>query len=274
MTNYVFNSATKLQLENRASNLPDALLISGAPGIGLTAAAHYILRSSNAIVVTVLPEKDGKVDIETGNISIDSIRRLYDLTKTIEPHGRVIIIDYAERMAAPAQNAFLKFLEEPSHGTHFILLSHQPEQLLPTILSRVQRLDMQAITHKQSSDLLDSLKVTDERKKTQILFIASGLPAELTKLSINSDYFEQRSNSIRDAREFVTGTPYNRLLLAKKYKDNRSDALIMIADAMKLIRNTIVSGGSELSIATITQLERIYSCIESNGNIRLQLASL
>ena len=274
MTKIVFNPASEQQLLSYASHLPGALLITGQEGIGLTEAAKYVSRTSKAITYTVLPEKDEKVDIEKGSITIDSIRRLYKLTKTIEPNGRVIVIDYAERMAKPAQNAFLKLLEEPTEGTHFILLTHQPGLLLPTILSRTQRLDLRLITKEQSSELLDSLKVRDDRQRAQLLFIAGGLPAELTRLVEDAKYFEHRSGIIKDAREYVTGNSYTKLLIAKKYKDNRGEALILLSDAMRLLQNTLVQGGDQATIATITQLEQIYGRIQGNGNIRLQLASI
>jgi DNA polymerase-3 subunit delta' len=274
VTKVVFNPATEQQLKQYALHMPGALLITGEEGIGLTAAAHSIAKHSKAIVHTVLPEKDEKVDIEKGTITVDSIRRLYDLTKTIEPNGRVIVIDYAERMAKPAQNAFLKLLEEPGEGTHFILLTHQPYVLLPTILSRTQRLDMRLITKEQSEELLDSLKVRDDRQKTQLLFIAGGRPAELTRLVTDDTYFERRSGIIKDAREYVVGNVYSRLMIAKKYKDDRSNALVLLADAMRMLQNTLVNGGDSSSIATISQLEEVYGRIQGNGNIRLQLASI
>ena len=274
MTKFAFNPVTKRQLEQFALHLPGALLITGQEGIGLTSAAIEVSLHSKAVVQTVLPEKDEKIDIEKGSITVDSIRRLYSITKTIEPNGRVIIIDYAERMAKTAQNAFLKLLEEPSEGTHFILLTHQPGLLLPTILSRAQRLDMRPITTQQSNDLLDSLKVRDERQKSQLLFIAGGFPAELTRLVSDPKYFEARSEIIKDAREYVVGNSYARLLIAKKYKDDRSQALVLLADAMKLLQKTLVNGGDSASIATIAQLEKVYGRIVGNGNIRLQLASV
>jgi DNA polymerase-3 subunit delta' len=274
VTKFVFNPVTKRQLEQFALRLPGALLITGPEGIGLTSAAQEVAVHSKAIVQTILPEKDEKVDIEKGSITVDSIRRLYNLTKTIEPNGRIIIIDYAERMAKTAQNAFLKLLEEPSEGTHFILLTHQPGLLLPTILSRAQRLDMRPVTTEQSNDLLDSLKVRDERQKAQLMFIAGGFPAELSRLANNSDYFEVRSGIIKDAREYVVGNSYARLLIAKKYKDDRTKALLVLADAMKLLQKTLVNGGDASSIATIAQLEKVYGRIQGNGNIRLQLASV
>ncbi len=274
MTNFVFNPATQQQLEKYAAKLPQALLITGDEGIGLTSAAQSVSLRSKAITFTVFPEKDEKIDIEKGSITVDSIRRLYNVTKTVEPNGRIITIDYAERMAKPAQNAFLKLLEEPGEGTYFILLTHQPGLLLPTILSRVQRIDLRPVTKDQSEDLLFKLKVRDERQKAQLLFIAGGYPAELTRLVNDTEYFAHRSGIIKDAREYVIGNSYSRLLLAKKYKDNRAQALLLLADAMKLLQNTLVNGGDASSIATITQLEDVYGRILGNGNIRLQLASI
>jgi hypothetical protein len=274
VTKVVFHQATLGQLEQYAKKLPGSLIITGKEGVGLTAAATYLSRQSKALVSTVMPEKDDKVDILKGTITIDSIRRLYETTKTKQPNGRIIIIDYAETMGKPAQNAFLKLLEEPGEGTHFILLTHTPSVLLPTILSRVQRLDMRPVTLEQSNELLDSLKVRDDRLRSQLLFIATGLPAELTRLATDNEYFEQRISVIKDAREYVTGTAYARLLVAKKYKDSRTQALLLISDAMRLLLNTLVQGGSESSITTIAALETIYGRIQANGNIRLQLAAL
>jgi DNA polymerase-3 subunit delta' len=274
VTSYVFNPATRKQLERYALDLPGALLITGEEGIGLTAAAEFVAKGSKAVVYTVLPEKDEKVDIEKGTITIDSIRRLYGFTKTVEPNGRVIIIDYAERMAKPAQNAFLKLLEEPGEGTHFILLTHQPNLLLPTILSRAQRLDMRLVSKEQTRELLDKLKVHDDRQRSQLQFIATGLPAELARLVADKKYFESRVTMIQDARAFVVGNAYERLLMAKKYKDDRAKALVLLSDAMKLLQRTLVDGGADTTLATITQLEAIYARIQANGNIRLQLASV
>jgi hypothetical protein len=274
VTKIVFNQATQSQLEQYSLKLPGSLIITGKGGVGLTAAASYLSSRTKAIVSTVLPEKDEKIDIQKGTITIDSIRRLYATTKTKQPNGRIIIIDYAETMGKPAQNAFLKLLEEPGEGTHFILLTHSPSVLLPTILSRVQRLDMRPVTPEQSNELLDSLKVRDDRLRSQLLFIANGLPAELTRLTTDTAYFQERIAVIKDAREYVTGNAYARLLVAKKYKDSRPQALLLVSDAMRLLQNTLVQGGSETSILTIDALETMYGRIQANGNIRLQLAAL
>jgi DNA polymerase-3 subunit delta' len=72
-------------------------------------------------------------------ITVDQIRDMErEIHMTSGPSGNKfgVIVD-AERLNAQAQNAFLRTLEEPPPGTLFLLLSHQPQQLLTTILSRV-----------------------------------------------------------------------------------------------------------------------------------------
>ena len=53
---------------------------------------------------------------------------------------KVCVLVAADRLGTEAANAFLKTLEEPSGETVFFLLTDRPEALLPTILSRCQRI--------------------------------------------------------------------------------------------------------------------------------------
>ncbi len=71
-------------------------------------------------------------------ISVEQIRGLADFFGMTAHQGgrRVIVIHPAESMNPNAANALLKNLEEPPAGLLFILVSHKPQQLLPTILSR------------------------------------------------------------------------------------------------------------------------------------------
>lgn len=71
-------------------------------------------------------------------ISVDQIRELSDFANLSAHQGgyRVVLINPAETMNANAANALLKTLEEPTTNMLIILVSHKPQQLLPTILSR------------------------------------------------------------------------------------------------------------------------------------------
>jgi len=81
-------------------------------------------------------------------IKVDQIRNLCQaLTSTSQQGGRRVAIIYeAERMNLAAANALLKTLEEPGRDTLLLLQSNQPGRLLPTLVSRCQRLPFQAPT--------------------------------------------------------------------------------------------------------------------------------
>lgn len=55
---------------------------------------------------------------------------------------KVGIIYSADRLQPTAANAFLKSLEEPTPKTMYLLLTDQPDAILPTIISRSQRIDL------------------------------------------------------------------------------------------------------------------------------------
>jgi DNA polymerase III subunit delta' len=71
-------------------------------------------------------------------IKIDQVRELADFLYLGSHRGRrrVAIVHPAEAMNVHAANALLKGLEEPPPGASFLLVSHQPARLLPTIRSR------------------------------------------------------------------------------------------------------------------------------------------
>lgn len=250
-----------------------SLLLSGKEGVGLLTIARTFADEQKTNMLLLQPEKDEKIDLVKGVIGIEQIRRLYDTVRTSPSNGRTIIIDFADRMGIPAQNAFLKLLEEPPAKTQFVLLAHYPERLLPTILSRVEQVEVRPVEQAQSLALLDSLKVFDELKRTRLLFIAGGLPAELTRLHQDDDYYEARAQIVKDARTFVTGTPYDRAYLAKEYKDSRENALLLVSDAMRQVQSSLAQGNTG-SLEALRKLEKAYTRLVEQGNVRLQLTAL
>jgi DNA polymerase III subunit delta' len=58
--------------------------------------------------------------------------------KGVESSKKVYMIYHADKMSGSASNSLLKFLEEPNLGTVAFLLTEQPQQILPTIISRCQ----------------------------------------------------------------------------------------------------------------------------------------
>ena len=81
---------------------------------------------------------------KSSQILIEQIRTLQG-SLTLTGHQsprRVVILDPVEAMNANTANALLKLLEEPPEGAQFLLISSQPWRILPTVLSRCQRVPL------------------------------------------------------------------------------------------------------------------------------------
>jgi DNA polymerase III subunit delta' len=141
--------------------LAHAFLISGARGAGKERLAARMValvsgggrQAAGGLdlfgepVVEVVPELD---ELESGWVRvirprkksrIISVEEIRDLEKTLHlaaPGGasKVGVLIEADRMNEQASNAFLKTLEEPPDHTLLLLLTANPQRLLPTILSR------------------------------------------------------------------------------------------------------------------------------------------
>lgn len=150
------------------------------------------------------------------NIKVDQIRSLARLLATAPSisRRRVILIDSADDLERSAANALLKSLEEPPSGVVFLLVSHAPSRLLPTIRSRCRILrlsplnpaDMAAALHDADSSLSDA----DIMELTQIGAGSPGKALALSGLGLSEMI------AVLD-RIVKTGDPINteRLALAK-----------------------------------------------------------
>ena len=90
----------------------------------------------------IFPEKKTRI------ISADQIRGklIAAVSQTSFSGGwKAGVLVGADRLNDSSANAFLKTLEEPPEKTLFLLLSDSPQQLLPTIVSRCQRIDLENI---------------------------------------------------------------------------------------------------------------------------------
>jgi DNA polymerase-3 subunit delta' len=250
--------------------LPQALLLSGPRGIGLGTIVHKLDEHALAAILQPRTAK-GDIDNEAGTVSVESIRNLYDQTRSKQTSRRVIIIDNADRMSHGAQSAFLKLLEEPELHTCFILTSHQPEKLLSTIISRVQHFALLPITTDQTSAFIASLGISDATKQAQLRYMAGGLPAELCRLAENDEYFASLAKTIGDARQLLQGTTYQKGLIIQRYRNDRGGAVQLIDSTIALLRHTISSKPQQ---SLITQLEKLLDARErltNNCNVGLQL---
>ena len=78
---------------------------------------------------------------------------------------KIVIIDEADKLTEEAQNALLKFLEEPSASSVIILVTSRPEALLATISSRVQHIFFASHPASVVHQFLENKKLSEEQKK-------------------------------------------------------------------------------------------------------------
>jgi DNA polymerase III subunit delta' len=133
------------------------------------------------------------------NISVDQVRGLRTLFATATSLGnrRVIVIDSIDEMERGAANALLKSLEEPPANTIFLLVSHAPGRLLPTIRSRCRTLVFKPLDDAAMRAVLDAeLPEIDPTRRDALIVGANGSPAmalayaDLDMAAINVDLAE------------------------------------------------------------------------------------
>lgn len=173
----------------RAGMLPHALLLTGPSGIGKATLAfhlaHHLLRHPDhrsapealarpdpasalfrqiaqgahpGVLHLTRPVNDKTKGFKTV-VTVDEVRRVSRfLSMTAHDGGyRIVIVDPADDMNVNAANALLKNLEEPPARTLFVLISHSPGALLPTIRSRCQTLRLSPLSPPDLAAALGSL---------------------------------------------------------------------------------------------------------------------
>ncbi|MDP7347864.1 MAG: hypothetical protein QF735_06515 [Phycisphaeraceae bacterium] len=105
-------------------------------------------------------------------------------------HNKVFIIDEAELLDAPGQNALLKTLEEPPAGTYIMLVTASEDQLLPTIRSRCQRVTFGPLSEEVIAHWLDeSAKVPAGTQRDWVVHFAGGSLGR-AQLAVQYDLFD------------------------------------------------------------------------------------
>jgi len=120
------------------------------------------------------------------SITVDQVRSLQPLfatTPSLSPR-RVVVIDAIDDIERAGANALLKNLEEPPAGTIFLLVSHAPGRLLPTIRSRCRLLRFGPLEDEAVRLVLRrTLPDVDERELDSLVRVAEGAPGNALRFA-------------------------------------------------------------------------------------------
>ena len=112
--------------------------------------------------------------------------------RSYEGGNKVMLIWNAESMNTSFANKILKILEEPPKDTYFILISENPEELLTTIISRCQRIQIPRLSNREVAEVLKNKYSVESERAEYIASESEGdMNIALEKLDSKTEEFEE-----------------------------------------------------------------------------------
>lgn len=244
-------------------------------------ACRQVLSGNHPDLIYVTHEKPA-------SIGVDDVREQINDTIMVRPYSsyyKIYIVDEAEKMTVPAQNALLKTIEEPPSYAVILLLTTNPDAFLPTILSRCVQLKLRPLKDSVVREyLIQSLKVEESQAEIYAAFARGNLgkaihlaQSEDFKLMYEEilhllkhlkdmdiaellDYIRKLKEDELDIRECLDFMQmwYRDVLMYKTTKDIN---LLIFKDEFSTIKNMSIVSGYE-------GLERILEAVDK-ARIRL-----
>ncbi|MFA6532997.1 MAG: hypothetical protein WCT22_03300 [Patescibacteria group bacterium] len=155
----------------------------------------------------------------TKEYSIDDIKNIIKETKVFYPKTRYYYLPDFHLSSIPAQNSFLKLLEEPPPNVQFILSTDNKSNLLSTIISRVKivKLDKQNAAAKPNKELTEILNDLTEKHNLKTLNkdLFKQLKKEEVAILFNEiiSYFRDRLESDKNSTVVIKEIFYLKKLL-------------------------------------------------------------
>ena len=213
---------------------------------------------------------------------IISVRQARDVVAQVRmqrysARRRTIIIDPVDRLGVEGANALLKTLEEPPAGTGFVLVTSRVSALLPTVLSRSQRVRFSAVGVDVLRQWLEARNIPDAQRVARV---AGGRPGRALELAEGE--LERLDQARRDLGEVLNQGPGELFEYANKLTSGKSriewlvgvERLFMVVES--LVRDvTLVGTGSGKELVNSDQLEMVSrwaGALWPSGVERLQAA--
>ncbi|MHB0998695.1 MAG: DNA polymerase III subunit delta' [Armatimonadota bacterium] len=125
----------------------------------------------------------------------------------IEGKYKVVIIEQADTLNPSSENSILKILEEPPAYAVLILLSSNPNSLLPTIRSRCRKVRFRSAGVLEIADYLKShIGLADDQAQV-IAACSQGAIGKALQLSSESNFMEERHGVIQALNRWISGPP-------------------------------------------------------------------
>jgi DNA polymerase-3 subunit delta' len=162
-------------------------------------------------------------------LSIDDVREVEHAVGLMPYEGRyrVFIFEDAERMSEEAANALLKTLEEPPPHVLLVLTTSREDAILPTILSRCQRLPMRPLPYNKLADELAAEHNLERSHAERLARLAEGCIGWAAEVLQHPDTLDRREEELQELSALRNAKLLERLnyseSLARRFSRNRED---------------------------------------------------
>jgi len=295
-----------------------AYLLTGPAGLGKTTLAlrftqaqfcedqaapgHPCLACSTCRRVEKLEHTDLypiQVQQDSQVIKIDQIRELehsLSLSPYQAPYQVALLLDF-NHATLSAQNALLKTLEEPPPHVILILTAESRDDLLDTIVSRCEVIQLRPVPLPAIQQALQRDQEVSEEEAARIAHASTGRPGTALNYLHNPELLKQRKVWIEEHRELLSSSIAQRFHYAKQFKNDSEgfqetaeawislwrDVLLTAAEADGPLTNLdhqseIQQLASETDLQTIRhviqQLEKTRRSLQLYGNTLLTIENL
>lgn len=217
----------------------------------------------------------------------------------VEGRYQVVIMIDADLLRVEAANAFLKLLEEPGPRTIFILTSHRPDLMLPTILSRCQRVGFTVLALESVERALREQDGVEAASAAILARMADGSYSHARELAGNEDLMDDRALLVDFLRQSyvmnigkqadlieqisrmgtervrgILGLTINWLRDLMLYRIMEQDAQLINVDQTQTVSRFVGNLPNADVDAMVRLVEDALRLVEANVNIRLVLTAL
>lgn len=312
------NAVDYIKSSIQAGNLAHAYLFIGPQHVGKTTLAFDMARALNCegddkpcntcpscqkitngnhvdvITVNLNSSTGNNESKQRTKISIENIREIewYANLSPYEGKYKIFIIEGAENLSGEAANSFLKTLEEPPATVIFLLLTSNESQLLPTVISRCQRLELKPLAIDEVERILIDTRGVEPQRAKLLARISKGCLGWALTASIDENYVQNWEQRLTEQFELIDKGWDNRFSFVTRIITDRSiaeevinvwlswwhDLLLTKCSCQDMITNSgysvqlekwVPQLSVESIIGFIENLRKSLTQISQNANLRL-----